>query len=147
MKLMIFTKLLCLSRIELFKSNLRLVVSIAKRHVASSDDFFALISDGNMSLIRAVEKFDYSRGNKFSTYASWAIMKNYARTIPSEFKHRDRFRTTAEELFFAQQDERMNPFVEETVQRSRQRELSKIFDRLDERAEDHCRPLRFGSRK
>ena len=60
-------------------------------------------------------------------------MKNYARTIPSEFKHRDRFRTTAEELFFAQQDERLNPFVEETVQRSRQRELSKIFDRLDER--------------
>ncbi|MEC7407380.1 MAG: sigma-70 family RNA polymerase sigma factor, partial [Planctomycetota bacterium] len=118
---------------RIVQSNLRLVVSIAKRHVASSDDFFALISDGNMSLIRAVEKFDYSRGNKFSTYASWAIMKNYARTIPSEFKHRDRFRTTAEELFFAQQDERMNPFVEETVQRSRQRELSKIFDRLDER--------------
>ena len=118
---------------RIVQSNLRLVVSIAKRHVASSDDFFALISDGNMSLIRAVEKFDYSRGNKFSTYASWAIMKNYARTIPSEFKHRDRFRTTAEELFFAQQDERLNPFVEETVQRSRQRELSKIFDRLDER--------------
>lgn len=118
---------------RIVQSNLRLVVSIAKRHVASSDDFFALVSDGNMSLIRAVEKFDYSRGNKFSTYASWAIMKNYARTIPSEFKHRDRFRTTAEELFFAQQDERMNPYVEETVQRSRQRELSKIFDRLDER--------------
>jgi RNA polymerase sigma factor (sigma-70 family) len=118
---------------RIVQSNLRLVVSIAKRHVASSDDFFALVSDGNMSLIRAVEKFDYSRGNKFSTYASWAIMKNYARTIPSEFKHRDRFRTTAEELFFTQQDDRVNPFIEETVQRSRQRELSKIFDRLDER--------------
>ena len=118
---------------RIVQSNLRLVVSIAKRHVASSDDFFALVSDGNMSLIRAVEKFDYSRGNKFSTYASWAIMKNYARTIPSEFKHRDRFRTTAEELFFAQQDERLNPYIEETVQRSRQRELSKIFDRLDDR--------------
>ena len=39
-----------------------------------------------MSLIRAVEKFDYSRGNKFSTYASWAIMKNFARTIPEESK-------------------------------------------------------------
>ncbi len=115
------------------QSNLRLVVSIAKRHVASSDDFFSLVSDGNMSLIRAVEKFDYSRGNKFSTYASWAIMKNFARTIPTEFKHRDRFRTTAEELFFAQQDERLNPFVEESVQRSRQRELSRIFDRLDDR--------------
>ena len=67
---------------KIVQSNLRLVVSIAKRHVASTDDFFALVSDGNMSLIRAVEKFDYSRGNKFSTYASWAIMKNFARTIP-----------------------------------------------------------------
>lgn len=71
---------------EIVQANLRLVVSIAKRHVTASEDFFSLVSDGNVSLIRAVEKFDYSRGNKFSTYASWAIMKNYARTIPDEFK-------------------------------------------------------------
>ena len=66
---------------HIVQANLRLVVSIAKRHVSPTEDFFTLISDGNMSLIRAVEKFDYSRGNKFSTYASWAIMKNFARTI------------------------------------------------------------------
>ena len=47
-----------------------------------------------MSLIRAAEKFDYARGNKFSTYASWAIMKNFARTIPDEHRRRDRFRTS-----------------------------------------------------
>lgn len=128
---------------KVVQSNLRLVVSIAKRHVASTDDFFALVSDGNMSLIRAVEKFDYSRGNKFSTYASWAIMKNFARTIPSEFKHRDRFRTTTEELFVARQDERLDPYKEETVQRSRQRELSKILNRLDER-EQKIITARFG---
>lgn len=128
---------------KIVQSNLRLVVSIAKRHVASTDDFFALVSDGNMSLIRAVEKFDYSRGNKFSTYASWAIMKNFARTIPSEFKHRDRFRTTTEELFVARQDDRLDPYVEETVQRSRQRELSKILNRLDER-EQKIITARFG---
>ncbi|TWU07880.1 sigma-70 family RNA polymerase sigma factor [Stieleria varia] len=128
---------------RIVQSNLRLVVSIAKRHVASTDDFFALISDGNMSLIRAVEKFDYSRGNKFSTYASWAIMKNFARTIPSEFKHRDRFRTTTEELFLSRQDERQDPYAEETVQRSRQRELSKILNRLDER-EQMIISARFG---
>ena len=58
-----------------------------------------MVSDGNMSLMRAVEKFDYSRGNKFSTYASWGIMKNFARTIPNETKHRDRFRTSQDELF------------------------------------------------
>src|SRR5581483_3907336 len=69
---------------QIIRANLRLVVSIAKRHVGPSNNFFELVSDGNMSLIRAVEKFDFSRGNKFSTYASWAIMKNFARTIPEE---------------------------------------------------------------
>ena len=75
---------------EIISANLRLVVSIAKRHVSPGENFFELVSDGNISLIRAVEKFDYARGNKFSTYASWAIMKNYARTIPDELRHRDR---------------------------------------------------------
>ncbi len=86
---------------QIVQANLRLVVSIAKRHVGGSDDFFGLISDGNMSLIRAVEKFDYARGNKFSTYASWAIMKNFARSIPDEYKHKDRFRTAGEEVLLS----------------------------------------------
>ncbi|TWT93138.1 sigma-70 family RNA polymerase sigma factor [Neorhodopirellula pilleata] len=128
---------------KIVQANLRLVVSIAKRHVASTEDFFALISDGNMSLIRAVEKFDYSRGNKFSTYATWAIMKNFARTIPKEFKHRDRFRTSGEEMFVAHQDERLDPYTEETVQLQRQRELARILDRLDER-EQKIISARFG---
>ncbi len=128
---------------KIVQCNLRLVVSIAKKHVGSSEDFFSLVSDGNMSLIRAVEKFDYARGNKFSTYATWAIMKNFARTIPNEFKHRDRFRTTTEELFLARQDERRDPYTEETVQRRRQRELSKILNRLDER-EQKIITARFG---
>lgn len=131
---------------KIVQSNLRLVVSIAKRHMNSTDDFFALVSDGNMSLIRAAEKFDYARGNKFSTYATWAIMKNFARTIPSEFKHRDRFRTTAEELFLAQRDERGNPFAEESSQRQRKREVGKILNRLDER-EQKIISARFGLAK
>jgi len=128
---------------RIVQSNLRLVVSIAKRHMGGSDDFFGLVSDGNMSLIRAVEKFDYSRGNKFSTYASWAIMKNFARTIPNEFKHRDRFRTTAEELFLARQDERTDPYAEENAHQRRQRELGRILNRLDER-EQKIIVARFG---
>ncbi len=128
---------------RIVQSNLRLVVSIAKRHIAGTDDFFSLVSDGNMSLIRAAEKFDYSRGNKFSTYASWAIMKNFARTIPNEFKHRDRFRTTTEELFLARQDNRLDPYVEESAQQNRRRELSKILNRLDER-EQKIISARFG---
>ncbi|WP_153558128.1 sigma-70 family RNA polymerase sigma factor [Roseimaritima sediminicola] len=131
---------------KIVQSNLRLVVSIAKRHMNSTDDFFALVSDGNMSLIRAAEKFDYGRGNKFSTYATWAIMKNFARTIPSEFKHRDRFRTTTEELFLAQRDDRTNPFLEESSQRQRQREVGRILNRLDER-EQKIISARFGLTK
>jgi RNA polymerase primary sigma factor/RNA polymerase sigma factor len=128
---------------DIVKANLRLVVSIAKRHVNSTDDFFSLISDGNMSLIRAVEKFDYSRGNKFSTYASWAIMKNFARTIPDEFKHRDRFRTSGEEVFMAQEDERSDPLAVESQHRQRQRQVNRILNRLDER-EQRIIAARFG---
>ncbi len=109
---------------ELVRRNLRLVVSIAKRHVGPRDNFFELVSDGNMSLIRAAEKFDYARGNKFSTYATWAIMKNFARTIPGELKHRDRFRTSQQEAFSVTEDDRSDEFqaLSAIAARSRRRE-------------------------
>jgi RNA polymerase sigma factor (sigma-70 family) len=91
---------------HLISCNMRLVVAIAKRHAAQSDNFFELLSDGNMSLIRAVEKFDYSRGNKFSTYASWAIMKNFARSIPEEKRRRERYVTGNEDAFTGTPDQR-----------------------------------------
>ncbi len=115
------------------RSNLRLVVSIAKRHVGPADNFFELVSDGNMSLIRAVEKFDYARGNKFSTYASWAIMKNFARTIPDEHRRRDRFRTSQLETFSATEDQRSDQYEQESAQAQRQAQVEKILGRLDER--------------
>ena len=101
---------------QIIRANLRLVVSIAKRHVGPTQNFFELVSDGNMSLMRAVEKFDYARGNKFSTYASWAIMKNFARTIPDEHRHHDRFRTSHAEMFAATEDERTDQFEQEAAQ-------------------------------
>jgi RNA polymerase primary sigma factor len=128
---------------QIVQANLRLVVSIAKRHVSGSDDFFGLVSDGNMSLIRAVEKFDYSRGNKFSTYASWAIMKNFARTIPDEFKHRDRFRTSHDEMFHAREDERSDHYEQESAQHLRRHQIGRILSRLDER-EQRIIISRFG---
>jgi len=118
---------------QIARCNLRLVVSIAKRHVAPEQNFFELVSDGNLSLLRAIEKFDFARGNKFSTYASWAIMKNFARTIPGEYRHRDRFRTSHDELFAATQEERSNPTVEETAQRDRISKIRRILKRLDDR--------------
>ncbi|MCG3181723.1 MAG: RNA polymerase sigma factor RpoD [Phycisphaerae bacterium] len=71
-------------RDRLIRANLRLVVSIAKKHHGPLTQLTDLISDGNMVLMRAIEKFDYMRGQKFSTYCSWAIMKHFARAIPED---------------------------------------------------------------
>ncbi len=128
---------------HIVQANLRLVVSIAKRHVSANEDFFLLVSDGNMSLIRAVEKFDYTRGNKFSTYASWAIMKNYARTIPDEYKQRDRFRPTSEEMFLATEDDRTDRYSIEAAQKSRLQQVGRILEALDDR-EQKIIVSRFG---
>jgi RNA polymerase sigma factor (sigma-70 family) len=117
----------------LIRSNLRLVVSIAKRHIKPNTNFFEMVSDGNMSLIRAIEKFDYSKGNKFSTYASWAIMKNYARTVPAEHTLLDRFRTGSEEIFQRSRDDRANQFYEEMVNQRQRQIIGGILDYLDDR--------------
>src|SRR5262249_13491847 len=118
---------------QIVRANLRLVVSIAKRHVGPTDNFFELVIDGNMSLIRAAEKFDYARGNKFSTYASWAIMKNFARTIPDEHRRRDRFRTSQSEMFGATADGRTDQYGQESAQNTREHQIGRILERLDER--------------
>jgi RNA polymerase primary sigma factor/RNA polymerase sigma factor len=118
---------------QIVRANLRLVVSIAKRHVGQADNFFELVSDGNMSLMRAVEKFDFARGNKFSTYASWAIMKNFARTIPDEHRHRDRFRTSHSEMFYSTEERRSDQYEQESAQSQREVQIGKILECLDER--------------
>jgi len=68
----------------IIESNLGLVISIAKKHLHGALNLPDLVGEGNMSLMRAVEKFDYSRGYRFSTYATLAIAKDYAKKIPAE---------------------------------------------------------------
>ena len=115
---------------QIIRANLRLVVSIVKRYVTNDDQLFDLISEGNQSLMQAAEKFDYTRGFKFSTYATWAIKKNHARTYAVEMKRRDRFRTGPDELLHDEPEHRADPQQQLRDQQEREAQVGKILRRL-----------------
>jgi len=117
----------------LINCNQRLVYSNAKKHLASGDHIDDLVSDGNLSLMRAVEKFDYARGNKFSTYATWAIMKNFARSIPDSKTHKQRYITGHEDLFDAKADVRTDEGEVLAAADAARAKVNRLLDYLDPR--------------
>jgi RNA polymerase sigma factor (sigma-70 family) len=123
----------------LINANMRLVASIAKRHMGHNDNIFELLSDGNMSLIRAVDKFDFGRGFKFSTYASWAIMKNFARSIPDEKHRRERFVTGHDEVFDAAPDTRSDEHEIVATQERARFNVNRLLEYLEPRERDIIR--------
>jgi RNA polymerase sigma factor (sigma-70 family) len=78
----------------LIEANMPLAAGIASKHLTAGASLSELISEGTVSLMRAVEKFDYTRGYRFSTYAGWVIAKDFARRIPVEVARLDRFAGT-----------------------------------------------------
>jgi len=94
----------------IIEANLRLVASVAQKHRALGAQKADLISEGNFSLMRAVEKFDYTRGYRFSTYATWAIAKDFAKRIPEEAHRPDK--SGAGDVSDLQQDMRIGPIVD-----------------------------------
>jgi len=80
---------------RIIEANLRLVVSIARKHTTGGTSLLDLVGEGNISLMQAVEKFDYTRGFRFATFASWTIAKDFARKIPAQTARLDKATTAS----------------------------------------------------
>jgi RNA polymerase sigma factor (sigma-70 family) len=117
---------------RIIEANLRLVVSIARKHTAAGASLLDLISEGNISLMRMVEKFDYTRGFRFGTFASWAIAKDYARKIPAQTPRLDK--KTAASLADIHRDLKTKEAVDfAAIERAHQSLARVIKDNLTER--------------
>ena len=119
---------------QIVRANLRLVVSIAKRHVGPTDNFFELVSDGNMSLIRAVEKFDYRPRQQVQHVRQLGDHEELRPHDSRRTSRRDRFRTSQSEMFSARR--RTSGAISTSRKRpnrSASAQIGKILERLDER--------------
>ena len=116
----------------IIEANLRLVISTATKHITSGANLSDLVSEGNFSLMRAVENFDYTRGFRFSSHASWAIAKDYARRIPAEATRPGKSRAAA--LADIHRDLRTKATADVVaVERARRSLTQVIKDNLSER--------------
>ena len=127
---------------KIIEANLRLVVSVARKHTTSGANLLDLVSEGNIALMRAVEKFDYTRGFRFATYASWAIAKDYARKIPAQTTRLDK--ATAASLAEIHRDLRSKDTADfAAIERAYQNLTQVIKNNLTER-EQYIIINRFG---
>jgi len=128
---------------QIIKANLRLVVSVVKVRASDNADLFDRISSGNVSLMKAIEKFDYSRGFKFSTYATWAIKRNSARDFADDMRRSDRFKTGREPALHEQVETRSDPQHDEAAYRVHKEQVSRLMTVLNDR-ERQVISSRFG---
>ena len=120
-------------RDRIIKANMRLVIAIVKKFVTPKHSFDDLLSDGIVSLMQAVDKFDYDRGFRFSTYAYRAIARNAYRTINDHHKEESRFdASVSEDLTSLPEQDRTSPLNENEWMRMRTL-LVDLLSRLDRR--------------
>lgn len=130
-------------RNRIVRANLRLVVSIAKKLVDNANSLDELISDGNLPLMRAVEIFDFERGTRFSTYATWAVRNTLYRSTPRNRRQQKRFRTGGHAVFESASDDRHKLRSRESYHQHLRRSLDRMLSRLDDRDQTIVK-ARFG---
>ncbi len=114
----------------LIESYLKLVVNIAKRHISSGGNLLDLISEGNIALMRAVEKFDYTKQVRFNTYASWVIAKDFAHVMPGK----SREKTASENLHHVHKDLRITDAIDFNALEKAHKNLVKVIkDNLNDK--------------
>ena len=124
---------------QILQSNLRLVVSVARRHVRPAVPLMDLVSEGNLTLMRAVEGFDFHKGFRFSTYATLALMKGYARAVP-QLAGGGRRTQADPDLLAAVADAHGDAVAERQLDRDH---VHHLLERLDDRGRQVLR-ARFG---
>lgn len=120
-------------RDHIIKANMRLVMSIVKKFVTSQHSFDDMLSEGVFTLMQAVEKFDYSRGFRFSTYAYRSIARTAYRTVSAARKEAALITRDAEEWAFEQVDDRSTSPESEKVWSKLRETTASMLDRLDRR--------------
>ncbi len=120
-------------RDRLVEANLRLVFSIVKKFVNPNNSFDDLLSDGIVGLIRAVEKFDFDRGFRFSTYATQVVRRNSYRTVVVKQQERQKVVNGLQEMDVDLSDEHREPGISEQRWNQLRGRLAVMLDRLDRR--------------
>ncbi len=130
-------------RSRLIEANLRLVVKLARQHAGRIIGINDLISEGNLTLLSAVEKFDFTRGNRFGTYAAWCIVKRFARVVPEENYRIETFATGTEDVIQVQPNKAVAELERKENLAHIKTELEKVLTRLTDR-EREILVRRFG---
>jgi RNA polymerase primary sigma factor len=118
---------------RIIRCNLGLVVSLVKKYAGPGQDFFDLVSDGNLSLLRATEQFDFARGVRFSTYATYAIIRDFARRMGREKTRHTRFVTGPQELFRSLADHRGGDSTDMARRERSTEAIRSLLGQLDDR--------------
>ena len=118
---------------RIIRANLRLVVAVARKYRGRADELAELVSIGNLALIRAVDKFDFARGHKFSTFATWVIRNDLIRAFRKDGRIRERTARERRAVYVDTVDTRADQSEQRIAQDRREEAVLRLLGQLDER--------------